>query len=161
MCPRRSGINESMAINIEKVLEEWEKDAVIDESKLDRVTIDTSLQHAKYIKILASAKMEFLASKQKHECLKKAMWLYYTGKMTKEEMDDRGWDYDPYKGGAKPLKSEIGQWIDADPNMQKQTAILEYRKMVIETIEDIISTIRWRHQSIKNIIEYKRFQAGY
>jgi hypothetical protein len=80
--------------------------------------------------------------------------------MSKKEMDEEGWDYDPFQGESKPLKSELGPYIDSDPDVQRLTLKVEYSKVVVDALKEIIDTIRWRHQTIRNMISWRQFEAG-
>ena len=60
----------------------------------------------------------------------------------------------------KPLKGDMNYYYDADTDIQKAQAALEYDKVLIETLEEIMGTIRWRHQNISNIIKWRSFEAG-
>ena len=68
--------------------------------------------------------------------------------------------HDPFKGLNKPLKGDMNYYYDADIDIQKTQALVEYDKVLIETLEEIMSTIRWRHQNIGNIIKWRSFEAG-
>ena len=54
----------------------------------------------------------------------------------------------------------MNYYYDADIDIQKTQALVEYDKVLIETLEEIMSTIRWRHQNIGNIIKWRSFEAG-
>ena len=75
-------------------------------------------------------------------------------------MDKRDWDYDPFSGCSKPLKSDLDNWYNADPDLIKLNDKLEYIKVIIETLDDIIQTLRWRHTHVKNVLEWKKFVNG-
>ncbi len=147
-------------MNIEEVLKMWKDDSVIDEFKLDDVTIKTARMHSKYLELITIAKMSRKKRDFEYKTLLKDKWLYYGGKLSKEQIDDFGWEYDPYKGLNKPLKGQMNYYYDADTDIQKMQALVEYDKVLIETLEEIMNTIRWRHQNIGNIIKWRSFEAG-
>ena len=147
-------------MNIEEVLKMWKDDSVIDEFKLDDVTIKTARMHSKYLELITIAKMARKKRDFEYKILLKDKWLYYGGKLSKEQIDDFGWEYDPYKGLNKPLKGQMNYYYDADSDIQKMQALVEYDKVLIETLEEIMNTIRWRHQNIGNIIKWRSFEAG-
>ena len=60
----------------------------------------------------------------------------------------------------KPLKGDMNYYYDADEDIQRLQALVEVQKIQVETIEEIMSTIRWRHQNIGNIIRWRSFEAG-
>lgn len=91
--------------------------------------------------------------------LLKNKWLWYNGKMTKAEMDELGWDYDAMKG-LTVLKGDMDRFYDADPDIQTAQAKIDYLKEVNDTLKEIIDNIKWRHQSIKNAIDWAKFTSG-
>jgi hypothetical protein len=42
----------------------------------------------------------------------------------------------------------------------KVKAGIDYQKSIIDTLEEIMNNIRWRHSHIKNIIEFRKFTSG-
>jgi hypothetical protein len=147
-------------MDINKILEMWSKDSVIDEFKLDSATVETSRMHSKYLELLTVNKLQLKRREAELKMLLKDKWLYYNGKLTKEEIDAKGWKYDPFNGLSKPLKGEMDFYYDSDKDIIEVNAKIEYIKTVIDTLEEIISTLRWRHQSIKNMIDWRRFESG-
>lgn len=147
-------------IDIEKLNEMWEKDSRIDPAQLDNTSIDVASLHAKYLRLFSSCKLLLKKKEANFAELRLLKWRYYTGKMTKDEMDKYSYDYDPFHGSTKPMKNELQQYIDSDKEVAKAKLKIEYIKIVIDTLEEIIGTLRWRHTVIKNIIDFRKFQAG-
>ena len=138
----------------------WEKDGQIDELKLDDTTIRMARIHSKYLELLTIAKMTRKKRELEYKTLLKDKWLYYNGKLSKEQIDAFKWEYDPFGGLNKPLKGDMNYYYDADTDIQRSQALLEVQKIQVETIEEIMNTIRWRHQNIGNIIKWRSFEAG-
>ena len=147
-------------MNIEQVLEMWKKDSIIDDLKLDDTTVKMARIHSKYLELITISKMGKKKKDLEYKTLLKDKWLYYNGKLSKEQIDMFQWEYDPFGGLNKPLKGDMNYYYDADIDIQKMQARIEYDKILIETLEEIISTIRWRHQNIGNIIKWRAFEAG-
>ena len=147
-------------MNIEEVLKMWKEDSIIDDLKLDDTTIKTARLHSKYLELLTITRMRRKKKDLDYKTLLKDKWLYYNGKLSQDEMDMKGWEYDPFGGLNKPLKGDMNYYYDSDTDIQKAQAALEYDKVLIETLEEIMNTIRWRHQNIGNIIKWRSFEAG-
>lgn len=147
-------------MNTEQILEMWQKDGQIDELKLDDTTIRMARIHSKYLELLTIAKMTRKKRELEYKTLLKDKWLYYNGKLSKEQIDAFKWEYDPFGGLNKPLKGDMNYYYDADTDIQRSQALLEVQKIQVETIEEIMNTIRWRHQNIGNIIKWRSFEAG-
>lgn len=137
----------------------WKQDSNINPLLLEEETINTSKYHAKYLEILSIIKLRLKHQEMNFDILLKDKWLWYNGKMTKTEIDKRGWDYDPLSG-LKLLKGDMDKFYDSDPHIQEAQAKIYVTKVMISTVEEIINTLRWRHNAIKNIIEFNKFTAG-
>ena len=147
-------------INLEQILEMWKKDTVIDDVCLDDETIKSSKLHAKYLELFSMAKLMLKKKEMEQESMKKDKWLYYNGKMSQEDMDNRKWKYDPFDGMTKPLKSDMDMYYKTDEDIVRIRGKIEYQKAVVETLEEIMNNLRWRHGHIKNILDFKKFTSG-
>jgi hypothetical protein len=147
-------------LDLNDILTMWKKDSVIDEICLDEETIKSSKLHAKYLELYSMAKLLLKKREMELRSMKKDKWLYYNGKMTKEDMDSRKWRYDPFDGMSKPMKSDMDMYYSTDDDLIKITAKIDYQKTIIETLEEIMGNIRWRHNAVKNILDFKKFTSG-
>ena len=146
-------------IDLKEVLAEWANDNQIHETHLDESSRKTPILHSKYLEKLANAKLLLKKAEFSQKTLLKEKWLYYNRKMDQEQIEKMGWDPDPFDG-LKVLKGEMDYYYDADPEIQKSEEKIQYFKTLVETLSDIVDTIKWRHQTISNIIKWKQFQSG-
>lgn len=137
----------------------WNSDCEIHEMKLDQASRDTPLLHAKYLELLSHTKLKLKRAEAQQKILLKDKWLYYNGKMSQDELKMKGWNPDPFNG-LKILKGEMNHYYDSDPEIQTTEERIQYFKTTIEVLSEILSNITWRHQTIKNMIEWKKFQSG-
>lgn len=144
---------------LDEILNAWEIDSKIDQNKLDNSSVDTAMLHAKYLQILSLTKLKLKRAEMSQKSLLKDKWLWYNGKMSKERMDELGWSYDPLDG-LKILKGEYDYYYDSDKDIQQSEERITYLKTMVDTLQEIVETIRWRHQTIGNIIKWKMFEAG-
>jgi hypothetical protein len=86
-------------------------------------------------------------------------WLYYNGKMDREQLDKKGWVADPFDG-LKIMKGDMDYYYDSDPEIQQSIEKITYWKTIIDTLNEIMENIKWRHQTISNIIKWKQFESG-
>ena len=73
-------------MNIEEVLKMWKEDSIIDDLKLDYTTIKTARMHSKYLELITIAKIRKKKKDLDYKTLLKNKWLYYNGKLSKEEI---------------------------------------------------------------------------
>jgi hypothetical protein len=147
-------------INIEELHQMWKADSHIDGNQLDEASRKGANLHSKYLELYDVARLTHRRQEMDLSEMRQKKKRYYSGKMSKKEMDEEGWDYDPFQGESKPLKSELGPYIDSDPDVQRLTLKVEYSKVVVDALKEIIDTIRWRHQTIRNMISWRQFEAG-
>jgi len=138
----------------------WAKDCNIDANKLDEASRQAPLLHAKYLELISTYKLQLKKTEFEQKKLLKDKWLWYNGKMSQEEMEEKGWNPDPFNG-LKILKGEMDHYYDTDPEIQESELRIQYYKNVIDTLTEIISNVNWRHQTIGNIIKWKQFESGF
>lgn len=145
-------------MNLEMILGMWQEDCKI-QDPLDEASRQSPILHSKYLNMLTEAKLQLKRAEMAQKTLLKSKWLYYNGKMTKEEIEELNWDFDPFKG-LKVLKGEMDYYYDADTDIQKSEEKIQYWKTNVETLTEIIDNIKWRHQNIGNMIRWRQFEAG-
>jgi len=148
-----------MALRIEDVLEMWKTDSEIDELKLDDASHQSARLHSKYLELLSITRLQLKRKEAEFRVLLKDKFLWYNGKMTKDEIDARGWSYDPLNG-LKVLKGDMDRFYDSDSDIQNAQMKIDYLKELVAVLEEIMGNIRFRSNNIKNIIEWRKFTSG-
>ena len=92
-------------MNLETLLKMWQEDSEIDHSSLDETSRKTPALHAKYLELLANAKLMRKKSEMNQKTLLQKKWLYYNGKMDREQIEKCGWEYDLYSHLARQFAS--------------------------------------------------------
>ena len=146
-------------IDLNQVHEMWQKDSVIDNHSLDDTSRNTPKLHSKYLQMWSEAKLSLKRAEFEQKKLLKDKWLYYNGKMDRETLEEKGWEPDPFDG-LKILKGEMDYYYESDPEIQKTEEKIQYWKTTIDTLTEIIDNLKWRHQTISNIIKWKQFESG-
>jgi hypothetical protein len=80
--------------------------------------------------------------------------------MSREDIERKGWNPDPFDG-LKILKGEMDYYYNSDPEIMKSEARITYIKELIDVLKEIVENIKWRHQTIGNMIRWKQFEAGF
>lgn len=145
--------------NLQTILDMWKKDSIIDELNLDEASRESAKLHGKYLELLSVNRMRLKKTEMEFKVLLKNKWLHYNGKLSQEEIDTLGWNYDPLNG-LTVLKGDMDRFYDADPIIQEHQAKLEYIQEMCDTLKEIIDNIKWRSQTIKNMIEWRKFTSG-
>ena len=145
--------------NIEEIQKELSEDSHIPIHQLDETSRKTPNLHAKYLEYLTVSKLCLQRAETAQKSLLKDKWLYYNGKMDQQTLADKGWDPDPFNG-LKILKGEMDYYYDADPEIQKSVEKVSMLKVQIDALTEILNVLKWRHSTIKNMIDYRKFESG-
>ena len=146
-------------MTLDEIHEMWKRDSQLDEMNLDNASRDAAKLHSKYFELHSHAKLHVKKLELDFKVLLRDKWLWYNGKMPKEKIDELGWKYDALDG-LKILKGEMDYYYDADQHIQEAQAKIELYKTQVETFKEILENIKWRHQTIKNMIEWRKFTSG-
>ena len=140
-------------MNLEFIQDLWDKDSIIDNELLHNESTKIPALHAKYYKIYNNILTLKKAQETQYKILKKEKWQYYTGKAAPEVYVDKPFDF-------KVLKADLDKYFDADADLIKCTAKIEYQQIMLEYLESILKIISNRTYQIKNAIEWQRFTNG-
>lgn len=144
---------------LEEIMEEWETDCIIPKNDLAETSRQTPQLHAKYLAALSQAKLRLKKAEMDQKTLLRLKWEWYNGKMSQQQIEKLGWDYDPLNG-LKIMKGEMDYYYDSDKEIQESELKIQYLKNMIDMLSDIVDALKWRHQTIGNMIRWKVFEAG-
>jgi len=133
-----------------------EKDIVIDHTELDKEALKTPQLHNKYMNIFNDEKLVMYKYEDDYKKLKKYKWLYYTGKISQEELDLFEWQ--PFQ--LNILKQDIDKFMDSDEELIILKSKMSYQKTKIDYLESIIKMIANRQWLIRQAIDWIKFTNG-
>lgn len=145
--------------DLDAVLAAWKEDSVINNNDLAETSRQTPQLHSKYLSALSNTKLRYRQAEMEQKKLLKLKFLYYNGKMSEEDIKAHGWEFDPFNG-LKIMKGEMDYYYDSDPEIQASELKLQYLKTMIDTLSEIVDNLKWRHQTIGNMIKWRQFEAG-
>jgi hypothetical protein len=144
-----------MSIDLEKLQEMWQKDSIIDPDNLHDESLKISQLHAKYYTIYNTITLLREKGRETYNKVRLERYNYYTGKAPAEVYVEEPF---PYKVREKDA---IQRYMDADERLSKIDLKIKYYDITLKFLEEVIKMISNRNYSIKNTIEFMKFQAGY
>lgn len=144
-------------MKLSELQEMWAQDAHINENNLGSEATRTPVLHAKYITLLSNARLQLRKAESDYYNLRRLKYRYYRGEMTLHELQDRGWEQ---WQGNKPLKNEMDEFLQVDPDLLQLQDRIEYHRTVLNLLEQIIRSLNSRTWDIKNSIEWSKFTNG-
>ena len=109
--------------------------------------------HQKYLTLLTEFTLLHKKKAQDLKCLQHQKFLYYSGKASPEEYEERPFPY-------KVMKSDVPSWIAVDEEINKVELKLEYYNVVLRTLEEILKQVHQMSYNIKNMIQWRSFVGG-
>ena len=133
-----------------------EKDLLIDETQLDTESLKTPQIHSKYLNFLTDEKLSLYKLQHEYKVLRRKKWLYYTGKISQEELEEEG--LEPFQ--LNVLKTDIDKFLDSDENLQFIEMKIKYKESVVDYLQDVIKIINNRQWNIRSAIDWLKFTNG-
>ena len=149
------------ASDLQKIIDMWREDSVFDSEDLAAASLRCGRLHSKYLELHGSARLARSKAQGDLASLQAVKWKWYGGQLTRAQIDELGWPYDPFDGLAKPPRIDVEKyWIPADKDLSKLSSRVSYLKVVEDTLAEILDSIKWRHQHIRNAVEWRKFVSG-
>ena len=143
-------------MNLDELKTMIKKDLEIDQTALDAESSRTPQIHNKYLVMFMDEKLKLKRIESELAVLRRNKWLYYTGRMSKEELDQHGWE--PFE--LNILKNEADQMIESDLDYIKAAEKVNFQQEKVSYLEDVIKIVNNRQWQIRSIIDWLKFTQG-
>jgi len=143
-------------VNVEQIVNEWNKDCKIDETELGAESSKIPQVHNKYIKIFMGERIALYKLKAESKKTRRTLLEYYLGELDQDELDQLGRPQF-YK---KLLKNEVDTYIESDDMMIESNLRLGMQEEKVSYLEAIIKIINNRGFQIKSAIDWAKFTTG-
>jgi len=134
----------------------WSNDCKVDKSELDNEALRIPELHSKYYKLYIREKISLRSYEEDSKKLYKDKWEYYNGKLSQEELKEKGLEQFP----LKILRQDIEVYIQADKDIIENNLKLAIQKEKVDFLENIIKNINSRGFYIKSAIDFLRWTQG-
>lgn len=142
--------------NLNQLMKEWEHDASVDLTDPGGQMIKIPNLHSKYNGYLSRFKLASIRKEQELDKLKKQKWLWVNGKLSKEELDNLGWE----QLHIMVLKPDQQMWLDADDDIQKLKSTIALHDECVSYCVYVMKEIASRTYQIKEWMQWSRLQEG-
>ena len=140
-------------MKLEEIIDQWTKDAKIDDVELDRESLAIPVLHGKYLKLYYEEKLKYKKYKIQYKKLHKVLCEYYRGELNNpEDLEELG--RQPW--AKTVLKQDVNQFVEGDDQMINLVTKMVYQEEVVSLLEDVLKTINNRGFQIKNAIDWRK-----
>jgi hypothetical protein len=133
-----------------------ENDLKIDETRLDEESLKTPQLHNKYLMLLLRLKNRKDKLERELKSLQKDKWLYYTGKMSEEDLKKFGWE----QFELNVLRTDVDRIMDADSDLLEIEGKYKEICRIVDYVENVVKVISNRQWSIRAAIDWQKFANG-
>ena len=147
-----------MVATVNEILEEWGKDAAVDESRVPEELLKIPKMHSKYVRYRAENSLLAKKRMTDYEKMRAVKWDYYSGVMPKEELDDRGWK--PYLYTAK-AKDSLERCCAKDQDLNNILLLKAVNDEAVEICTSILRELNARTYQLRAWCDYQRFLLGH
>ena len=131
-------------------------DLKMDKTELDIESMKTPQLHNKYLILFGDEKLILGKYTSDLNVLRRNKWLYYTGKLSREQLEDFGWE--PFD--LNILKTDIDKFMDADEDIILLSNKILLQKEKVSYLEGVVKIINNRQWSIRSSIDWLKFTQG-
>ena len=142
-------------MDLDKIQEMWERDAVIDPDNLHDESLKIPQLHSKYYTIYNTVTLLREKARTNYNTIRLERYNYYSGKAPAEVYAE---DPFPYKVRDKDA---LQRHMEADERLTAADLKIRYYDTTLKFLEEIIKIVSNRTFQIKNSIEWHKFQAGF
>ena len=143
-------------MNLDEIRKSVSKDITMDKTELDMESMKTPQLHNKYLILYTDEKLVLGKMETDYKKLRKDKWLYYTGKMSQEELDNRGWE--PF--ALSLLKTDLDRFIDSDDDIILQENKILLQREKVEYLKSVVGIVTNRQWLIRSTIDWIKFTQG-
>lgn len=141
--------------SLDTILDHWKTDSIIDQTEPSRELLRIPVLHSKYLNMLIEHKLAVKKSQFDYLKSKKKKWELYTGKLSKDELEELGWEQFPFT-----LKSDINIYMESDEDLIKLLQKKVYHEEIVSVLEAIMSELKSRTFQLRDFISWEKFIGG-
>lgn len=144
-------------VTIDDLMEEWSKDAQVDETEPGREMAKISSLHSKYLRILTHHNLVCKKLTADYNKLKKIKWEYYGGDLNNPE-DLEKYGYEPWS--KKTLRQDIPQYLDSDTELNNILLKKVVHDEIVNFCSSVLKELNNRTWQMKSLIDWEKFTSG-
>lgn len=143
-------------MTLDEIRKQIERDTKIDPLELDLESLKIPQLHGKYLNFLLDERLALSQIQADSAMVLRTKWEYYTGKMSREEMEAKEWE--PFT--LKILRQDLDLYINSDADVVRSRQKVLYQQEKIALLEEIVKELNNRHWKIRNAVDWRKFCNG-
>lgn len=142
-------------MNINELMDAWDKDSVIDKTEPGKEILRIPILHSKYVKQHSAHSLAAKQASYEYARMKKIKWEYYNGKMDESELKKFGWE--PFRF---LVKQDVQIYLDADDDLIKLLARKALSEQSVDFCTSVLKELNSRTYQLRAFIDFEKFING-
>ena len=143
-------------VTLESLMKEWSIDKEIDRDDMEKETLKISHLHGKYLNVRVHHNILLRKMETDYKVLKGLREDYYQGHLTKEDCDERGWEYMQHVLS----NPQIARKLDTDPELNKLLLKRIAHEEIVSYCDMVLKSLQNRTWDLGNFIKYRIMMNG-
>lgn len=144
-------------VNIDALMEEWGKDAPINETDPQKSMARIPILHAKYLHIMTHHNLMVKKMQADYHTRRRIKWDYYNGDLNNPE-DLATHNLPPME--RKIMRADIPQWLDADQELNNILLKKVMHEEIVDFCKSVIKELSNRTYQLKSYMDWERYVGG-
>lgn len=144
-------------VNLESLMEEWTKDAPVNETDPQKSMARIPNLHAKYLNIRTHHNLVAKRIMSEYQMRRKIKWEYYNGDLNNPE------DLETYKlepMTRKIMRADIPMWLDSDAELNNLLLKKVVHEEIVDYCDKVIKELGNRTYQLKSYMDWERYIGG-
>lgn len=143
-------------VNIDSLMKEWSQDSGIDSTAMEKELLKISHLHSKYLNIMSYHRHLVRKMEADYKMMKGLREDYYQGHLTKEELDERGWE--PMQHVL--TNPQIARKLETDGELNKLLLKKIAHEEIVSYCESVLKSLNNRTWDLGNYTKYLQLTSG-
>lgn len=143
-------------VNIESLMKEWSQDSIVDSTAMEKELIKISHLHSKYLNIMSYHRHLVRKMETDYKMMKGLREDYYQGHLTKEELEERGWE--PMQHVL--TNPQIARKLETDSELNKLLLKKIAHEEIVSYCESVLKSLNNRTWDLGNYTKYLQLTSG-
>lgn len=143
-------------MTIDEIRKLVEEDVKIDNTSLDFESSIIPQQHNKYLCMLTDEKINLARYEAELNILRKNKWLYYSGKLSDEELEALEWE----SFELNIMKTDVERFLVSDKDLINLSLRVATQFEKVNYLESVVKLIANKIWSIRASIDWIKFTQG-
>jgi len=145
-----------LPVTIDVLMASWAQDTIIDSTSMEKELLKISHLHGKYLNVMSYHRHLMRKMEADYKLMKGLREDYYQGHLTKEELDERGWE--PMQHVL--TNPQIARKLETDTELNKILLKKVAHEEIVSYCENVLKSLHNRTWDLGNYTKYIQLTSG-